>query len=152
MLRLSLFVRVFTVTILVSLQACADAPSTKLPSDDELKERIRLDSKAWQQALQAYSDCLGAYAEKMFKSPASAGDIADGAAASCSDFAFQSANAKVRERLDTSVLYRKGVTADEMERDLRQAPTAAQLQAELAARNRGATIDYVLKLRAKFGS
>ena len=150
--RMSFLFQALVATSLLSLHACADVPATKLPTDDEMKERIRLDNKTWEQASLAYSNCLGAYAEKMFKSPASAGDIADGAAASCSDFAFQSANAEVRERLETSVLYRKGVTADQMERDSRQAPTAEQLQAELAAHNRGATIDYVLKLRAKFGS
>jgi hypothetical protein len=89
MFRMSSLVRVLVATSFSSMHACADAPATKLPTDDELKANIEQANTAWIKAAQAYTDCLSSYAEKAFKTSASAGDIADGAASACSDFAFK---------------------------------------------------------------
>lgn len=135
----------------ITLQGCAESPNVKLPTEAESKAAIKVDQEGWQHALRDYMDCLGAYVEKMFRSNASAGDIADGAASSCGNFAARYASFKVSERMDSAVLYRAGYAPGEMEREMRYAPTADQIEAELAAQNRNSSIDYVLKLRAKFG-
>lgn len=133
----------------VMLNAYASEPAAKLPSDDKLKADIAIAEHKWMQAALDYSNCLGTYVEKMFRSLASAGDIADGAAASCGNIAMDYGINKLDEQARSMILYRKGYAPGEMEHEMRTAPTARQLANDLAGENRGASIDYILKLRAK---
>lgn len=139
------------VALCSAFEGCAESSNVKLPTEAESKAAIKADEAGMQKALRGYVDCLSAYIERMFRSNASAGDIADGATASCRSFAEQYAGYRVSERMDMAVLYRAGYAPGEMEREMRNAPTPDQIESQLASENRNSSIDYVLKLRAKFG-
>jgi hypothetical protein len=131
----------------VLLAGCAPATKNTNPRDADLLASIRKDQKEWRDALAAYSTCTQNYDETMIKTPASAGEIADGAALACHAQLSRWASFKNQERSHVAMLNRGAATPTASDPDQRDAQTDEQIAAEFIARTRPAQIDYIQQLR-----
>jgi hypothetical protein len=137
--RRTLWIAVFGIFIARNAMG-ADAPKPEPTKDERQAEVTLLENKTLEDT-EKYTDCLQDYALKMYKQTASAGDIADGAAASC----FESADRAASDEYLSRLKYRKllGLGLDPA------APSITEIAQRLAAESRGATVNEVLQFRAK---
>ena len=130
----------------VALTACESSVVREPPETTTAKIK---DSQAKQDATQmAYLNCLTDYLKKYFAVAAGPSDIADAAAAACSSIADKYGMYRRSVEINTDYLNRRQYSVSElasMERG--QSDYGARYAALIASDQRGASIDFVIKLR-----
>jgi len=138
---------IVAVFIIILLHGCAEEKIRETPQQTESKIKEMQNKQL--DAYSEYLDCLGNYIERFRNSTENAGDIADGAAASCQSIAL--AYGKYRNAADVNrvILYRRTYSAAELEKAFAIIPSIESYAREIATDARGTSVDYVLKLRMK---